>query len=194
MELTDRQKAILNWAALNDVDDWRKIYTLASDRPPKFYDGKNIVAQVSNWKRLAKVQTYYQEQRAKAIQLRKAAATLNPDPVPDGTKEAANIQTEGGSENAEKGAKTAKKQAINYLDRQELMMALNRSANEISDIKQRTDILKLIADLSRMKESDKGNDQIRRFYLPLSCQNCELYRHAKEITADKAPDAQEMPE
>lgn len=189
MELTPRQKAILNWAAVNDIDDWPTIYRLASDKSYKYYEGKNITQQVSAWKHSAKVQSFFQLQRANALRLRKAAENLANEDAKG--KETEQGQGQGQNDTAKKPTKEQCNKNVNYLDRNELMQALNRAANDISDIKQRTDVLKLIADLSRMKDSDKGNDQIRRFYLPLSCQNCALYARAGELRAAKDDTAQE---
>lgn len=191
MELTPRQKAILNWAAVNDVDDWQTIYRLASDKSYKYYEGKNITQQASTWKRSAKVQAFYQLQRANALRLRKAAEILEKEDAKDKETKQARETEQGQNDTAKKPTKEQCNKNVNYLDRSELMQALNRAANDITDIKQRTDVLKLIADLSRMRDNDKGNDQIRRFYLPLSCQNCALYAHAREIRAAKDDTEQE---
>lgn len=191
MELTPRQKAILNWAAVNDVDDWQTIYRLASDKSYKYYEGKNITQQASTWKRSAKVQAFYQLQRANALRLRKAAEILEKEDAKDKETKQARETEQGQNDTAKKPTKEQCNKNVNYLDRSELMQALNRAANDITDIKQRTDVLKLIADLSRMRDNDKGNDQIRRFYLPLSCQNCALYAHAGELRAAKDDAAQE---
>ncbi len=191
MELTPRQKAILNWAAVNDVDDWQTIYRLASDKSYKYYEGKNITQQASTWKRSAKVQAFYQLQRANALRLRKAAEILEKEDAKDKETKQARETVQGQNDTAKKPTKEQCNKNVNYLDRSELMQALNRAANDITDIKQRTDVLKLIADLSRMRDNDKGNDQIRRFYLPLSCQNCALYAHAREIRAAKDDTEQE---
>lgn len=179
MDLTERQKAVIFWAAANDVEDWRKIYILASDKTAKFYEGKNIIPQVSKWKHSHKIQNYYEECRARFARLvrNEAAATIEGETC-RGEKEK---RMEEGNESPTEGVKTNKKRVINYLDRESLLQELNRTANNINDIKQKTDILKIIADLSRMKDNDKDTaQQIRRFYLPLSCLGCQLYLNAKE--------------
>ncbi len=185
MDLTERQKAILFWAAANDIEDWRKIYILSSDKPPKFYEGKNITVQVSRWKRTHKTASFYNECLDK-LQRCKSGQTGNQSEETD--KKGPENEGREGNESAKNGEKTARSRAVNFLDRRTLLNELNATANRITDIKQKTDVLKIIADLSRMKDDSKGNDQIRRFYLPLTCYNCELYKHAKEITEGKKPD------
>ena len=181
MDLTDRQKAVLTWAAAERIENWQAIYILSSDKPVKSFEGRYLVSQVSNWKRQDKVQSFYRLQVAKfrAGEISGPAETLQNKGDFDGVKdENEEIIGEGG-ESPKNGLKTAKKGKIDYLDRKQLLSELNRLANNLTDIKQRTDIIKIIADLAKMKESDAKSVDIRRFYLPLSCGSCELYQAAR---------------
>lgn len=62
-----------------------------------------------------------------------------------------------------------------------MMQALNRLAANAKDDKTQIDVFKIIADLQRFKDSAKINDEdIKRFYMPLKCQECALYLKQKE--------------
>ena len=75
---------------------------------------------------------------------------------------------------------------VDFRDREQFLNFLNAEANRIKDGKTRLDMLKMLSDLQRMKEAENGkNGEIQRFYSPLQCRDCELYRKAKgEIKSD----------
>lgn len=67
---------------------------------------------------------------------------------------------------------------INFLDRDEFLQFLNSRANEITDDKLRNDILKMLSDNLRYKDGENDeNNEIQRFYTPLLCKDCQLYRN-----------------
>lgn len=206
MDLTDRQKAVLIWAAAEKIENWQTIYILSSDKPVKSFEGRYLVSQVSNWKRQDKVQSFFRLQVAKFRELEEAAENWRKLKAGEISGPAETLQNKGdfdgvkdengeiigeGSEGPKNGLKTAKKGKIDYLDRSQLLSELNRLANNLTDIKQRTDIIKIIADLAKMKESDAKSVDIRRFYLPLSCGSCELYQAARGRKEAKPAEAGE---
>lgn len=70
---------------------------------------------------------------------------------------------------------------VDFSDREEMIKALNKLAANAKDDKAQLDALKIIADLQRFKDSAKINDEdIKRFYMPLKCQECALYLKQKE--------------
>ena len=70
---------------------------------------------------------------------------------------------------------------MNFLDRDEFLKFLNDRANEIKDDKLRNDILKMLSDNLRYKDSEAGeNNDIQRFYTPILCQDCPLYQQENE--------------
>lgn len=75
---------------------------------------------------------------------------------------------------------------IDFRDRESFLNFLNKEANRINDQKTRLDVLKMLSDLLRMKEAESGREgEIQRFYTPLSCRDCELYRiKAAKINAE----------
>lgn len=72
---------------------------------------------------------------------------------------------------------------VNFLNRDEFLQFLNERANQITDDKQRNDILKMLSDNMRYKESEnQENAEIQRFYTPILCENCEIYRRCKHCS------------
>lgn len=66
---------------------------------------------------------------------------------------------------------------INFTNPEEFVQYLNAQANTITEERDRREYLKMLADLLRFKEGNKGGaDDIQRFYTPQNCQNCELYK------------------
>lgn len=57
---------------------------------------------------------------------------------------------------------------------------LNELANQTNDPKLKADILKQITDLKGFKNEQKIDNEIIRYYLPLSCRDCALYKSAAE--------------
>lgn len=71
--------------------------------------------------------------------------------------------------------------SVDFSDRIEMIKALNRLAANAKDDKAQLDALKIIADLQRFKDSAKTNDEdVKRFYMPLKCQECAIYLKQKE--------------
>lgn len=71
--------------------------------------------------------------------------------------------------------------SVDFSDRSQMMQALNRLAANAKDDRIQIDVFKIIADLQRFKDSAKTNDDdIKRFYMPLKCQECALYLKQKE--------------
>lgn len=169
--ITDQEKAALYFQILERCEDWYLIYKLAIGEGR--YNGIKetaLQASVSRWKNLARIiearneiernlKAWIQEERDKAIEeYTKGAETESP----------------------QRTTRKANNKAVDFLNRDEFLQFLNDRANEIQDDKTRNDILKMLSDNLRYKEADKeeGND-IQRFYTPLLCKDCELYKEAK---------------
>ena len=69
----------------------------------------------------------------------------------------------------------------NFLDRDEFLQFLNTRANQTTDDKLRNDILKMLSDNLRYKDTERDeNNEIQRFYTPVNCVNCEIYNKCKD--------------
>ena len=81
-----------------------------------------------------------------------------------------------GARNADKSAG-----AIDYRDRDAFLDDLNSRINCATDEKVKTDLMKLMSDLLRLKEAQPGKDnEISRYYMPLGCAACELYKQGQK--------------
>lgn len=79
-------------------------------------------------------------------------------------------------------------QKTNFLDRDEFLQFLNDKANTIQDDKLRNDILKMLSDNLRYKDSERDeNNEIQRFYTPVTCENCEIYKRCKGCGVSNCP-------
>ena len=83
------------------------------------------------------------------------------------------LETEGTT-----GSRKNKNQDTDFLDRDEFLKFLNDRANDRQlDDKTRNDILKMLSDNLRYKDADKNEiEEIQRFYTPVNCKDCEIYR------------------
>jgi hypothetical protein len=77
--------------------------------------------------------------------------------------------------------KSPESEYIDFSQKDNVIMALSKSANEEPDSLKRTKILATIADLQRMKQDETKDDrELIHFYLPLTCKRCNLYCQEQE--------------
>lgn len=199
--LTEREKIILFAAAVQSLQEkkilWADLYFLSRDRAAdSIAKASASPTSVSTWKNSAKVQNFMQKcktalttwidelkQKAIADYLKNEVTNIfgsNETGDQDGEDE------RNGNENGEGGGVAPKigiglSNPVDFSDRIEMIRALNRLAANAKDDKAQLDALKIIADLQRFKDSAKTNDEdVKRFYMPLKCQECALYLKQKE--------------
>lgn len=77
---------------------------------------------------------------------------------------------------------------VNFLDRDEFLSFLNTRANEITDDKLRNDILKMLSDNLRYKDTERDeNNEIQRFYTPVICESCPIYQKCSGCSLSSCP-------
>lgn len=65
--------------------------------------------------------------------------------------------------------------------KEDIIVELNKLATLTNDAKLKAEILMKISDLEGMKKQEaKQDEKLIRYYLPLRCSSCELYKAAKE--------------
>lgn len=205
ISLNEREKALITIAALQDLQglktDWNEIYLLSRDKPVlKVPQSPNIKTTASAWTRQAKVQSFYQTERerlniwisklvdSETNERIRSYQSQNPTSEDDqeGEKNADlgnNVNDEGNEGEAKPlGLVKYNKNVINYSDRDTAIQALVTIANNAKDDKTKLDTIKAISDLQQFKEQAKKEvNEIKRFYMPLRCSECELYKRQRDI-------------
>lgn len=201
-EITEREKAIITAAIFNGRDqtaeDWDKIFLLSRNGATKIQISSRGSAQSVSWKSRNAVKKFHQTESERIDIIfrereNKAIADFlrnkSKDEISDiWEKINSNDTTSGG--NAEMLPSGASDNdgnlqllpglEVDFRDREQFLDFLNAEANRIKDGKTRLDVLKMLSDLQRMKESENGkNGEIQRFYISLQCQDCVLYRKEK---------------
>ena len=172
-DITKAEKAAIYYALIERCNDWQEVYKIAvgAERFNALTD-KAKQSNASRWKTSHKIQKAREEIEAFLLAKEKAI------------KEKAIQEANNGEAEPSKGTTNKNNtEQTDFLNRDEFLKFLNTRANEITDDKLRNDILKMLSDNMRYKESEKdGNDEIQRFYTPLLCKDCQLYKEKqKEI-------------
>lgn len=160
-KLSDSEKAALYFYLIENEKDWEKIYSIAiGEERFNNLTPNSKQANSSRWKRSARVQFGLGEIKKEFEERERKIKEIAVNEL--GETETTKIK--------EKDIKT------DFLNRDEFLQFLNLRANQITDDKLRNDILKMLSDNLRYKESDKEeNSEIQRFYTPLTCQDCPIY-------------------
>lgn len=191
--LTEREKIILFAAAVQSLQEkkilWADLYFLSRDRAAdSIAKASASPTSVSTWKNSAKVQNFFQKCTTSLTAWidelkRKAITEYIQNEV---TNIFSNDETGERNVNDMAGGVAPKfgigsSNPVDFSDRSQMMQALNRLAANARDDRTQIDVFKIIADLQRFKDSAKTNDDdAKRFYMPLKCQECTLYLKQKE--------------
>lgn len=169
-DITKAEKAAIYYALIERCNDWQEVYKIAigAERFNALTD-KAKQSNASRWKTSHKIQKAREEIEAILIAKEKAI------------KEKAIQEANNGETEPPKGTTNKNNtEQTDFLNRDEFLKFLNTRANEITDDKLRNDILKMLSDNMRYKESEKDdNTEIQRFYTPITCTDCEIYKKCK---------------
>lgn len=208
-EITEREKMIITAAIFNGRDktteDWDKIFLLSRNGATKIQTSSRGSAQSVSWKSRNAVKKFHQiesERIEKIFRERENKAITDflrnksKDEISDLWAKIHESDSNNGNGwqtlilGAEQGGndydggdnlQILPGLEVDFRDREQFLNFLNAEANRIKDGKTRLDVLKMLSDLQRMKEAENGkNGEIQRFYMPLQCQDCALYRKEKE--------------
>lgn len=173
-EITELEKASLLLRHYNNEKSFKKAFLLS--HPKQDPESTSLDSTISRWKRSDQVQNFVLEieQREKATI---KAEILNLQRRKDNQTPRDQDQDENG--NGEKKRETLSEDWHNFTDLNEFLGFCEMQANLLTDEKDRKDYLKMIADLMRYKDQDKGNNDLQRFYTPLQCLSCPLYNENK---------------
>lgn len=211
-EITERERAIITAAIFNHkdqtVEDWDKIFLLSRNGATKIQTKSRGSSQSVSWKSRNAVKKFHQQETERIDKIfrdreNKAITDFlrnkSKDEICDlweklngSTTNAPTIlqqlpnESDNGQSRMDLGLEWGQPMEVDFRDREQFLNFLNAEANRIKDGKTRLDVLKMLSDLQRMKEAENGkNGEIQRFYTPLQCSECNLYRKAKaEIKSD----------
>lgn len=185
-EVTEREKVIISFAVLQILQgckpNWQLLYILSRDKAVISLIPNPATAQrATNWKNSAKVMDFF---RAEKSRLEAWVSDLQ------GYARKEALLTKDTQPNCKEGAIAPKNGACagevqNYAERESMLAELNKIANLARDSREKLDALKIIADLQRFKDTATSEKpEIKRFYMPLRCQNCKLYMAAKQSKSE----------
>ena len=167
--LTDHEKIILHYYVLTDRDDWQNYFIMSHpDKNLSNLSKASLKTYVSNWRNNPEVKDYILN-----LQIEKRKANQDTSKI--------NIDDLKPVESESRNKETINANSVNFLDRDEFLKFLNDRANEVQDDKLRNDILKMLSDNQRYKDIDKAeNQEINKFYTPLTCPDCPLYQEKQK--------------
>lgn len=178
-DITKSEKAALYFQILERCTDWKEVYKIAigEDRYNALTD-KTKVTNTSRWKASHKIQ--------KAREEIEMIFKAKQQEIEERTK-GSNLS--GETEPTNRTIKNEVVEKTNFLDRDEFLQFLNSRANAIQDDKLRNDILKMLSDNLRYKDTERDeNNEIQRFYTPVTCENCTIYNKCKDCKLPQCPD------
>ena len=163
MKASEREKAVLFALAAGQLaDGWREAFILSSQKPEKEVTGqKNIATSAERWRRRPEILKAY-ESAVKAVQ---------------------ELKEENGQRTAEETAaglagdsvrtKPAKAGRIDYYNPDNQRRTINAIIDKAQDDpKTQLDAIKAIQQTQRDDRQAAKDNQIQRFYTPVSCRSC----------------------
>ncbi|MBQ3023366.1 MAG: hypothetical protein IJD91_08610 [Clostridia bacterium] len=174
-QLNELEQAAICFHVLGGCNDKSMLFRIAcgAERYNKLSD-KSKGVTVSKWYNLPRIQEGIKIY--KSIQERKKIELEN--------EIIAGLETE----TANQATKNEEVEKTNFLDRDEFLQFLNSRANAITDDKLRNDILKMLSDNLRYKDTERDeNNEIQRFYIPVTCENCGIYQRCKGCNLPSCP-------
>lgn len=166
-ELTDIEKAALLWGFYTTVkgSPWTRMYDMSHPNSTA-KEGSSKRNVVSEWRNRPSVVTFWNGLQASEdsrveSRVRAELAKLKRD---DGEMPSAPALLDG---------------IRDFTDVNQFIAFLNEQANVITDEKDKREYLKMLSDLMRFKEGSQNETDIMRFYVPLKCSECVLYKREK---------------
>lgn len=174
-DLTPAQQAAIYLHVVGGFNDWPELFQIAEgiERYNKLTD-KSKRQTVSKFKLSDAINEGIQELRY--------ILSLKEKQIREDERKILETETRKTEEGEPINEKT------NFLDRDEFLQFLNDRANQITDDKLRNDILKMLSDNLRYKDTERDeNNEIQRFYTPITCENCSIYQRCKGCKLSDCP-------
>lgn len=180
-QYTIQEEAAIYYYVFSGFKNWKEIYKIAkgSDYFNSLTESTKSV-NVSKWKQSPRIQRLIDKMKIDKNNQRILFENDLKQKIETEIKE--KLKDGNILETCTKGEKASKTAiSVNYLNRDEFLNDLNLRANLESDQKQKNDILKMLSDNMRYKEESAKETDIQRFYTPLKCLECAIYKKASQI-------------
>lgn len=176
--LTELERAAIIYHVFGGCKDRRTLFLIAEgENRVKRLSDKSLKTVATNWFKSHKIQSgikYFQ--------------ALKQDQESEIIQKYLNSNGAGETESTNQQKPKKHDNGVNFLDRDEFLQFLNDKANTIQDDKLRNDILKMLSDNLRYKDSERDEqNEIQRFYTPITCENCEIYKRCKGCSLSSCP-------
>lgn len=173
MKASEREKAILFALAAGQLDGgWREAFILSSQKSEKdVTQQKNIATSAERWRRRPEILKAYE----KALQ---AVQDLKEE---NETQEGETETKTAGESNRTKREKAG---SLDYFNPENQRRTINAIIDKASDDpKTQLDAIKTIQQTQRDDRQAAKDNQVQRFYMPVTCKICPLYqKKAKKTT------------
>lgn len=166
MKASEREKAILFALAAGQLaDGWKEAFILSSQKSEKdVTNQKNIATSAERWRRRPEILKAYEKALAAVQELKEEGK-----PAEDGT----GPQLAGDSNRT----KPAKPGRIDYYNPENQRKTINAIIDRAQDDpKTQLDAIKTIQQTQRDDRQAAKDNQIQRFYTPVTCKICPLYQ------------------
>jgi hypothetical protein len=176
--LNNQEKSALYFHIFERCEDWQTIFKIAigEDRFNNLTE-KAKQTSSSRWKNSASVQMTLRDIKD---QIKAREERIKEEFRNEGFNA---VETEP----REKKRKNSESET-DFLNRDEFLQFLNKRANETQDDKTLNDTLKMLSDNMRYKESENDkNNEIQRFYTPMVCKECPIYRRCEGCKVSDCP-------
>lgn len=167
--LTDRERFALDYEAHYNTGRWTFIYLMSREKMPKTENPETVKVAASRWKNLNIIKEYFEA--AKIRERAKLQAEI------EKYISANTLQVEN-----KEGKKTvAVISGDSIMSEDEIKRELTKLVKfgEMDDTQKANALVKL-GDFQRKTENNADNEQVHRFYTPIQCKECILYRRAQK--------------
>lgn len=166
MKASEREKAILFVLAAGQLEGgWKEAFILSSQKAEKdVTNQKNITTSAERWRRRPEILKAYEKALAAVQELKE-----------EGRETEGETQTQlAGDSNRTKPAKAGKVDYYNPENQRRTINAIIERSND--DPKTQLDAIKAIQQTQRDDRQAAKDNQIQRFYTPVTCKICPLYQ------------------
>lgn len=172
--LTPAQQAAIYLHVVGGFKDWAELFQIAEgkERYNNLTD-KSKRQTVSKFKRSDPINEGIQELRH--------ILSLKEKEIREDERRQAESETNKGSNLSDLN------ENINFLNLDEFLQYANQQANNISDEKEKRAWVEMIGKYMNFKESEEGETEQIKAYLPIQCYSCELKKRCEACKFDVCP-------